>query len=127
LHTSPGLGSYLSEVDRFALDMRKRSTIPTDCRYIDARVAESVTTASTSRRRRPHHRAPRHRAARAPFRDPHPTHRDDGSMGPSTDISRSRTSPARLTDQIASPPRRTAPDAYQTALDNLTRTTGLAA
>jgi len=45
---------------------------------------------STSRRRRPHHRAPRHRAARAPFRDPHRTHRDDGSMGPSTDISRSR-------------------------------------
>jgi hypothetical protein len=25
--------------------MRKRSTVPTDCRYIDARVAESVTTA----------------------------------------------------------------------------------
>ena len=48
---------------------------------------------STSRRRRPHHRAPRHRAARALFRDPHPTHRDDGSMGPSTDISRSRTAP----------------------------------
>jgi hypothetical protein len=24
LHTAPGLGSYLSEVDRFALDMRKR-------------------------------------------------------------------------------------------------------
>src|SRR6202022_248290 len=41
----PGLDSYLSEVDRFALDMRKRSTVPTDCRYIDARVAESVTTA----------------------------------------------------------------------------------
>jgi hypothetical protein len=41
----PGLDSYLSEVDRFALDMRKRSTVPTDCRYIDALVAESVTTA----------------------------------------------------------------------------------
>jgi len=51
LHTSPGLGSYLSEVNRFALDMRKRSTIPTDCRYIDARVAESVTTALMARRR----------------------------------------------------------------------------
>jgi hypothetical protein len=25
--------------------MRTRSTVPTDCRYIDARVAESVTTA----------------------------------------------------------------------------------
>ena len=32
-----------------------------------------------------------------------------------------------LTDQIASPPLRTASHAYQTALDNLTRTTGLAA
>ena len=41
----PGLDSYLSEVDRFALDMRKRSTVPTDYRYIDARVAEFVTTA----------------------------------------------------------------------------------
>ncbi len=30
-------------------------------------------------------------------------------------------------DQIASPPLRTASHAYQTALDNLTRTTGLAA
>ena len=38
-----------------------------------------------------------------------------------------RTGPARLTDQIASPPLRTASHAYQTALDNLTRTTGLAA
>ena len=37
------------------------------------------------------------------------------------------TGPARLTDQIASPPLRTACHAYQTALDNLTRTTGLAA
>src|ERR1700730_13605237 len=37
------------------------------------------------------------------------------------------TGPARLTDQIASPPLRTASHAYQTALDNLTRTTGLAA
>jgi hypothetical protein len=35
--------------------------------------------------------------------------------------------PARLTDQIACPPLRTASHAYQTALDNLTRTTGLAA
>jgi hypothetical protein len=35
--------------------------------------------------------------------------------------------PARLTDQIASPPLRTASHAYQTAPDNLTRTTGLAA
>jgi hypothetical protein len=33
----------------------------------------------------------------------------------------------RLTDQITSPPLRTASHAYQTALDNLTRTTGLAA
>jgi hypothetical protein len=37
------------------------------------------------------------------------------------------TGPARLTDQITSPPLRTASHAYQTALDNLTRTTGLAA
>ena len=37
------------------------------------------------------------------------------------------TGPARLTDQIASPPLRTASHAYQTAPDNLTRTTGLAA
>ena len=37
------------------------------------------------------------------------------------------TGPARLTDQIASPPLRTASHAYQTALGNLTRTTGLAA
>jgi hypothetical protein len=37
------------------------------------------------------------------------------------------TGPARLTDQIASPPLRTASHPYQTALDNLTRTTGLAA
>jgi hypothetical protein len=73
--------------------MRKRSTVPTDCRYIDARVAESVTTALYVAQTTPAYRAPRHRAARAPFRDPHPTHRDDGSMGPSTDISRSRTVP----------------------------------
>jgi transposase len=33
----------------------------------------------------------------------------------------------RLTDQITSPPLRTASHAYQIALDNLTRTTGLAA
>jgi hypothetical protein len=37
------------------------------------------------------------------------------------------TGPARLTDQIACPPLRTASHAYQTAFDNLTRTTGLAA
>jgi hypothetical protein len=37
------------------------------------------------------------------------------------------TGPARLTDQITSPPLRTASHPYQTALDNLTRTTGLAA
>jgi hypothetical protein len=37
------------------------------------------------------------------------------------------TGPARLTDQIASPPLGTASHAYQTAPDNLTRTTGLAA
>jgi hypothetical protein len=37
------------------------------------------------------------------------------------------TGPARLTDQIASPPLRKASHAYQTAPDNLTRTTGLAA
>jgi hypothetical protein len=65
LHTAPGLGSYLSEVDRFALDMRKRFTVPTDCRYIDARVAESVTTAPYIEQPTPASSRPRHRAARA--------------------------------------------------------------
>jgi hypothetical protein len=37
------------------------------------------------------------------------------------------TGPARLTDQIAATPLRTASHTYHTALDNLTRTTGLAA
>jgi hypothetical protein len=72
--------------------MRKRFTVPTDCRYIDARVAESVTTA-------PYIAAADRIIAPAPssrtrsFHDLHPKHRDDGSMGPSTDISRSRTVP----------------------------------
>ena len=65
MHTRPGLGSYLSEVDRFALDMRKRFTVPTDCRYIDARVAESVTTAPYIAQPTPASSRPRHRAARA--------------------------------------------------------------
>ena len=65
MHTRPGLGSYLSEVDRFALDMRKRFTVPTDCRYIDARVAESVTTAPYIEQPTPASSRPRHRAARA--------------------------------------------------------------
>ena len=92
MHTRPGLGSYLSEVVRFALDMRKRFTVPTDCRYIDARVAESVTTARTSSSRRPHHRARAIELLALVPRSP-PEHRDDGSVGPSTDISRSRTVP----------------------------------
>ena len=92
MHTRPGLGSYLSEVVRFALDMRKRFTVPTDCRYIDARVAESVTTARTSSSRRPHHRAHAIELHALVPRSP-PEHRDDGSVGPSTDISRSRTVP----------------------------------
>jgi hypothetical protein len=96
LHTRPGLGSYLSEVDRFALDMRKRFTVPTDCRYIDARVAESVTTAPYIEQPTPASSRPRHRAARA--RSTIST-RNTAMMGPwvhgcpSTDISRSRTVP----------------------------------
>jgi len=54
--------------------MRKRSTVPTALYSADdARIV-----------------APRATELRARFRDPHPTHRDDGSMGPSTDISRFR-------------------------------------
>ena len=90
MHTRPGLGSYLSEVDRFALDMRKRFTVPTDCRYIDARVAESVTSAPYIAQPPTASSRPRHRAARA-----HSTisTRNTVMMGPSTDISRSRTVP----------------------------------
>jgi len=44
LHTSPD--SYLSEVDRFALDMRKRSTVPTAL-YV------AQTTPASSRRAPP--------------------------------------------------------------------------
>jgi len=90
LHTRPGLCSYLSEVDHFALDMRKRFTVPTDCRYIDARVAESVTSAPYIAQPPTASSRPRHRAARA-----HSTisTRNTVMMGPSTDISRSRTVP----------------------------------
>src|SRR6476659_4930413 len=97
LHTRPGLGSYLSEVDRFALDMRKRFTVTTDCRYIDARVAESVTTAPYIEQPTPASSRPRHRAARA--RSTIST-RNTAMMGPWVPPPTSALAPCQITSAI---------------------------
>jgi len=98
LHTRPGLGSYLSEVDRFALDMRKRFTVPTDCRYIDARVAESVTTAAVHRAADARIIAPAPPSRTRSFHDLHP---NTVMMGPWVPPPTSRAlAPCQITSAI---------------------------
>ena len=98
MHTRPGLGSYPSEVVRFALDMRKRFTVPTDCRYIDARVAESGTTAPYIRAAAARIIAPAPSSCTRSFHDLHP---NTVRMGPWVPPPTSRAlAPCQITSAI---------------------------